>query len=617
MTRTFTPMLAAVLASILMMPGDAQPRKDWEWQFYGGDAGSSRYSPLSQINLANVARLKVAWTYRTGDKSDRPVTQIQCTPIIVDGVMYLTTPQIKVAAVQADTGEPLWTFDPFENSDDDRPRGVNRGVTYWQNGTDKRILFTYRSYLVALDAKTGKPVPSFGANGQVDLTKGLDRDIGGLAYYITSPGAVYRDLIILGSTTGEGPRPSAPGHVRAFDVRTGQQKWIFHTIPHPGEFGYDTWPPDAWKRAGGANDWGGLSVDEKRGWVFLALGSPTFDFYGGDRLGDNLFGNSIVALNATTGKRIWHYQTVRHDIWDYDLPCNPNLVTVTHNGRKVDAVAQVTKTGMTFLLDRETGKPLFPVEERRMAPSDISGEKLAPTQPFPVKPPPFSRHRFFEEDITNLSPKKRAYVLERYRKLAAGEIYTPLSLKGNAVYPGFAGGANWGGASFDPGSGLLYVSSNESISLMTLVGAPKDAGFPFDHKGYGQLYDDEGYPSMRPPWGQLTALDLNKGEIQWQIVLGEHPELKAPGIPPTGTNNFGGSIVTAGGLVFIGATQDSKFRAFDAKTGKTVWETQMETGAYATPATYEVGGKQYVVVAVGGGRLKTPAGDSFVAFSLP
>ena len=588
-----------------------------DWPVYGGDAGTSRYSPLKQINTGNAAKLQVAWTFHTGDSTDRPATQIQCTPIVIDGVMYVTSAQLKVIALRADNGQKLWTYDPFAGTDDERPRGVNRGVSYWASGKDKRILFTYRSKLVSLDAKTGKPSAGFGDNGQVDLTQGLDRDVSGLAYYITTPGVVFKDLLILGSTTGEGPRLSAPGHVRGFDIRTGKQKWIFHTIPHPGEYGYETWSPDSWKYSGGTNVWGGLTVDTKRGMVFLATGSPTFDFWGGDRIGDNLFGNSVVALNAETGKRIWHFQVVHHDVWDYDLANAPTLVTLERDGKKVDALVQVSKMGFVFVFDRATGKPLFPIEERPVPPSDIPGEVLSRTQPFPVKPPPISRQGFSEQDVAAITPEKHAYLLERFRKLRAGGIYTPPSTQGTLILPGFNGGANWGGASVDPENGLLFVNSNENVYWMTLKKAETGAAYTWDFQGYVQLLDDEGYPSVKPPWGWMTAIDLNTGEFRWRKSFGEHPELTARGIPPTGTTNFGGSIATAGGLVFIGATQDHKFRAFESRTGKVVWEKQLETGAYATPCTYETGGKQYVVVAVGGGRWKSPVGDSYVAFALP
>ena len=588
-----------------------------DWPFYGGDAGTSRYSSLKQINTTNAANLQVAWTFHTGDSVDRPATQIQCTPIVIDGIMYVTSAQLKVIALRAATGEKLWSYDPFAGSDDEKPRGVNRGVSYWSNGKEKRILFTYRSRLVSLNARTGKPDAAFGDNGQVDLTQGLGRDISGLAYYITTPGVVYKDMLILGSTTGEGPRLSAPGHVRAFDVHTGKQKWIFHTIPHPGEYGYETWSPDSWKHVGGTNVWGGLTLDAERGLVFLATGSPTFDFWGGDRIGDNLFGNSVVALHANTGVRAWHFQVVHHDVWDYDLANAPSLVTLQRNGRKVDALVQVSKMGFVFVFDRVTGKPLFPIEERPVPASDVPGEVLSKTQPFPVKPPPLSGQRLREEDLTDVTPEKRAYILERYRKLRAGNIYTPPSLQGTLIYPGFNGGANWGGASVDPENGLLFINSNESVNWMTLKKADAGAGYTYDFQGYTQLLDEEGYPSMKPPWGWLSAVDLNTGEFRWRKSFGEHPELTARGIPPTGTTNFGGSIATAGGLVFIGATQDHKFRAFESRTGKVLWEKQLETGAYATPCTYDVNGKQYVVVSVAGGRWKSPSGDAFVAFALP
>jgi quinoprotein glucose dehydrogenase len=548
---------------------------------------------------------------------DRPATSIECTPIVIRTVMYVTTAQLKVQALSAVTGEALWTFDPFAGSDDDRPRGVSRGLTYWESGKDRRILFNFRAKLVALNADTGKPIPTFGEKGFVDLREGLDRDIGNLAYSVTTPGSIYKDLLILGSRTGEGPEPAAPGHVRAFDVRTGERRWIFHTIPHPGEFGYETWPPGAWKTAGGTNDWGGMSVDKERGLVFLALGSPTFDFYAGDRIGQNLFGNSVVALNADTGKRVWHYQAVHHDVWDYDLPSSPQLVTVHQQNRKVDAVAQVTKMGFLFLFDRETGKPLFPVEERPVPPSDVAGEKLWPTQPFPLKPPPFSLQRFTEADITDIAPSNHAYVLELFKRARSGSIYTPPSTQGTIVFPGFAGGGNWGGASFDPASGVLFVNSSNSPNLMTLADAPKGALYRYSHKGYTLLKDQEGYPAIKPPWGQMTAIDLNAGEIRWQVALGEFKKLTARGIRPTGTNGYGGSIVTAGGLVFIGATGDAKFRAFDARTGKVVWEAQLGAGGYATPCSYQINGRQYIVIAAGGGRFNDATGDAFVAYSLP
>ncbi len=588
-----------------------------DWSVSTGDSGSTRYSPLRQIHTGNVSRLEVAWTYHTGDATGRPATSIQSTPIVADGVMYLSTPQQKVVALRPDTGQPLWTFDPYAGSDDERPRGVSRGVTYWTDGKVQRIFHSYRTWLVALDAKTGKPAPAFGKEGHVDLTQGLGRDIQGLQYYVTSPGVIYQDLIILGSTTGEGPRPAAPGHIRAFDVRTGQQRWIFHTIPHPGEFGYETWPKDAWTRSGGANDWGGLSVDQKRGWAFVALGSAAFDFWGGDRIGDNLYANCVVALDARTGKRIWHFQTAHHDVWDYDLPTAPVLASFRREGRQVDAVVQMSKQGIVFVFDRVTGQPVYGVEERPIPESDVPGEVLSKTQPFPLKPPPLVRHEYTEAEVTDITPEKRAFVLEKFRKIRHGKIYTPPSLQGTAVFPGFGGGVNWGGSAFDPESETVFVNTNEMINLMKLKQSPEGSEYKFDHEGYNQLMDDEDYPGVKPPWGTLQAIHLPTGEIRWKVVFGEHPELTNRGIPRTGTMNFGGPIVTAGGLLFIGATQDHKLHAYDTRTGRILWEAQLETGAYATPCTYEVNGRQYVVVGVGGGRWKSPAGDSFVAFALP
>jgi len=601
-----------------------------DWRYYGGHPGTMRYSGLDQINRSNVHNLRVAWTYHTHDAMKRPRTTIECTPIVVDGIMYITTAQIKACALDAASGALLWQLDPFVTVLGTRganatvegaasPRGVNRGVTYWQDGQEKRILFTALDRLICLDAKTGKPVSSFGENGAVDLTKGLGRDISGLLYDVTSPGAIYKDLIILGSENGEGPDPAAPGHIRAFDVRTGNQVWIFHTIPQPGEFGQDTWEGNSWKNGQAANDWGGLSIDEKRGWVFLATGSAAFDYFGGRRLGQDLFANCVIALEAGTGKRIWHYQVVHHDLWDRDLPCPPCLVTLNHDGHRVDAVAQNTKFGQVFVLDRETGKPLFPVEERPAPASDVPGEKTWPTQPAALKPPPYTRQVFTPDDITNISPEARAYALEIFKQVRSGNEWLPPSFQGTLEFPGLDGGTDWGGGSFDPSTGWFYVNSHDEPWIIKLRPAPPGSGYPYTlAEGTGRFVDQEGYAAIKPPWGQLTAIDLNRGEIVWQVVLGEHKELTARGIPPTGTQNMGGSVVTAGGLLFIGATQDEKFRAFDKSTGKILWEADLPAGGYASPATYEVNGKQYVVIAAGGGgKPRTRAGDAFVAFALP
>jgi quinoprotein glucose dehydrogenase len=321
-----------------------------------------RFSALDQVNRSNVARLKVAWVHHTGDKLDRPATTIECTPIVIDGTMYITTARLQVRALNAATGKMRWNFDPYAGSQSLRPRGVNRGVSFWEDGKDKRIFAAIQAHLYCLNATTGQLIQSFGEKGVVDLKKNFDRDMTNLFYKCTSPPVLYEDLIIVGGGGGEGPRPTGPGHIRAYDVYTGKRRWIFHTIPFPGEFGYDTWGPDCWKKTGGTNSWAGMSLDTKRGWVFASIGSPAYDFYGGDRPGKNLFGDCVIALNAATGERVWHYQIIHHDLWDYDLGCQPVLLTVTHRGKPVEAVAQLTKTGMVFLLDRETGEPLFPVE---------------------------------------------------------------------------------------------------------------------------------------------------------------------------------------------------------------------------------------------------------------
>ncbi len=471
--------------------------------------------------------------------------------------------------------------------------------------------------LISLDARTGKPDTSFGKNGAVDLREGMDRDLAGLTYGATAPPAVFEDIVIVGFSVGEGPAPSAPGDVRAFDVRTGRQLWRFHTVPRPGEFGHDTWAKDSWRDRGGANPWSGATVDVKRGWVFVATGSSAFDFYGGDRHGDNLFANSVIALDARTGRRLWHFQIVKHDIWDYDLPYPPILVTVTHNGRKIDAVAQVTKTGYVFVFDRVTGKPLFDVVERAVPASDLPGEKLATTQRFPTKPPALAPQAFTEEMVTDISKASRQYVLEKLKSLRHGAIFTPQSTQSTVILPGLHGGFSWAGASFDPETGMLYANTNNIPRVMNLIPTP-DKPWPYRISGYDRLVDQEGYPAIKPPWGRLNAIDLNRGDIRWQKTLGEFEELTRRGVPPTGTESLGGTIVTAGGLVFVGGTKDEKFRAFDKMTGKLWWEYRLPAGGYATPCTYAVNGKQFVVIAAGGGgKLATKSGDEFVAFALP
>jgi quinoprotein glucose dehydrogenase len=674
------------------------------WPSYGGGPANTHYSDLAQINRENVNLLEVAWTYDTGDAFDG--SEMQCNPIIVGGTLYATSPKMRVFALDAATGKERWSFDPNEGR---RPLGLvrNRGVTYWEQGSEQRVFFGFQQWLYALDARTGQPVKSFGDAGRIDLREGLGRAPNDITVGLTTPGVVYKDLLIVGSIVSES-LPAAPGHIRAYDVRTGKLRWTFHTIPQPGEFGHDTWPKDAWQYLGGANAWSGLALDEKRGLIFAPTGSATFDFYGANRHGDNLFANTLLCLDAATGKRKWHFQTVRHDLWDRDLPSAPALVTVRREGRLIDAVAQVTKSGHIFVFERETGKPLFPIEYRKVPTQGVDGEKLADTQPFPVLPPPVARQQLTERMLTRRTPEAHRAVLEQFRTMRSNGQFEPPSREGTILFPGYDGGPGWGGAAFDPQTGLFFVNSTEVPCILRLIEhpkaraiptgrslyerhcaschsrdlrgsppefpaltgigrkyndselstlvragigrmpgyghlsgeaihalarflltgeeisvAPEKAGPPTIHlkytlDGYERFLDPDGYPAVEPPWGTLNAVDLNDGKIAWQIPLGEHPELVAKGLRNTGSWNYGGPIVTAGGVVFIGATNyDRKFRAYDKATGRLLWESVLPAAGNATPATYQVGGRQFVVIAAGGGKRGAPSGGTYVAFALP
>jgi len=589
---------------------DPNRRDSVDWVNVGNDKGGMRYSRLKQINRDTVKDLKVAWVYHTGDL-ERSKTTIECTPIVIDGVMYITTIKLKIVALDAATGKPIWEFDPQQ-------KGVNRGVAYWSDGKSggaRRIIAALADgKMVSLDAQTGKLDPSFGQDGTVDLREGIERDISQSTYGSTSAPAIFENLIIVPIIVPES-QPGGPGDIRAFDVRTGKQVWRFHTAPWPGEFGNETWTNGGWKDRTGVNAWSGYTVDVKHGIVFAGLGSASSDFYGADRLGQNLFANCTIALDARTGTRLWHFQTVHHDLWDHDLPCPPVVCSVVVKGKRIEAVAQPTKTGYIFLFDRLTGKPIYGVKEIPAPRAELAGEVAWPTQPIPLKPAALEPQNVTDSDFTNISPEANAFVKEKAKNLLFGIRYQTPSIQGTVVSPGYHGGANWSGASFDPTTNMLYINTNNTPYVSKMKA--NDSG-GFDFLGYNYFSDQNGYPGVKPPWGHLTAINLNTGEFAWRIVFGEFAELTAKGVPLTGTQNFGGSIVTEGGLVFIGGTMDEKFHAYDKTTGKLLWEYRLDAGGYATPSTYMVNGKQYVVIAAGGGgKLGTKSGDEFVAFALP
>jgi quinoprotein glucose dehydrogenase len=670
------------------------------WDVVGGSPDNLHYSSLAQINAANVSALRVAWRFDSGD--EYAGSDLQCNPIIVDGVMYVTTPKLRVVALDAATGKQLWTFDDGQT----RAPHPNRGLTYWTDGKQSRIFETLGHDLLSLDAHTGRLDPNFGNAGRVDMRLAFDPPLKNTSLSVTSPGVIYRDLLILGSSVAE-TLPAAPGDIRAYDVRTGKLRWTFHTIPRPGEFGYDTWPPGRWKTTGAANNWAGLVVDQERGLAFIPTGSAASDYYGADRHGNNLFANTLLCLDAATGKRKWHFQAVRHDAWDLDFPCAPILVRCRHNGKIIDAVAQAGKTGYLYVLDRETGESLFPLTERPVPPSSVDGELLAKSEPVPTLPLPFVRQEFSDATVTNRTQASHDAVLNELHSFVHGELFVSPSLKGTVLFPGPSGGAEWGGGAFDPETHLYYVNANEEPWILRLAptdklgqsvlasqaykqfcsgchganmrGAPPEyprldqlsgnmtdaqvsallqngggrmpqfswlgdsaiaglknlllhktdgkislptpqglsQGLTYSTETFRTFLDPDGYPANSPPWGTLSAINLDTGEYAWKIPLGEYPELVARGMRDTGSENHGGGVVTAGGLLFIGATHfDNKLRAFDKTTGKLVWETVLPFAANATPAIYEVQGKEYIAVATGGGRGR-PSGGSFVAFALP
>lgn len=679
------------------------------WQTYGGDQGNSHYSALEQIHRGNVSELELAWRYASARGQDLPPSsELQVNPIVIDGVLYGRNPLHNVFALDAASGEELWAFSPpLEHA------GLSnmRGVTYWRDGDDARILFSTGHFLMALDARNGKLVPGFGRDGRVDLREGLGRDPELVSINAPSPGVVFENLIIMGSAVTE-TAGSAPGDIRAYDVRSGELAWTFHTIPKPGQFGADTWPEGARDTAGGANAWAGMSVDEARGLVFVPTGSPAPDFDGSGRHGANLFGNTLLALDARTGERRWHFQTVHHDLWDRDLSSAPALVTVTEGDRSRDLVAQASKEGVVYLFDRDSGEPVFPIEEVPVPGSDIPGVYSYPTQPRATLPEPFARQQMTVDDLTDISPEANAAARKVWEEAHDMAWLRPAGLRKSILLPGFYGGANWGGGAFDPATNLYYINATNAPNILRMeavevalgstmgVGefvfrqqcsgchgvnlegfypyAPPLTGvetriskreafditttgkgrmMPFSHlsrhereavvdylfaysagaldttkdsgataettetvhvfAGYRDFVDAEYYPAIKPPWGTLTAMDFVSGKIRWQIPLGEYAALTERGIPPTGTRNFGGPVVTAGGLLIIAATSDEKLRIFDKADGSLLWEYQLPAGGYATPATYAIGGRQYIVVTASGGKLGTPTGDEYLAFALP
>ncbi len=686
-------------------PAAPPPTAADNWGHYLGDAATSQYSSLQQIDTANVDELRVAWSYASGDRDTLGRGQIQCNPLVIDGVLYGTNPQLKAFALNAATGEEIWRFDPAVFNEELYGMGTNRGLSYWTDGRQERIYYPAGPYLYAIDAGAGTRVESFGEGGRLDLHTGLGASAQEQFVISTSPGIIFEDLIILGARVSES-LGAAPGHIRAFDLHTGELRWIFETLP-PGAIG-------------GANAWAGMSLDAARGHVYVPTGSASYDFYGGNRPGDNTYANCILALDARTGERVWHYQTVHHDLWDRDHSSPPVLLTVEHDGQPIDALAQATKGGYLFLLDRDTGEPLFPVEERPVPASDLVGEVSSPTQPIPVLPPAFTRQELREDDLYPFDSVMNREAREVLARSRYGGPFIPPSEEGTIIFPGFDGGAGWGGAAYSPSDRLFFVNAQEMACVLKmnpvaavaeghpgrsayaiacqachgsdlkgggafdspsllglaprldgprisrtilkgqgampafnwleeqqvaditewLLSLPADASvaeiegkaaggdkqeaggkgswpYPYIMDGYKRLRTSDGHPIVTPPWGTLTALDLDAGSIRWQVPLGEYPDLVARGIRNTGAENYGGPVATAGGVVFIAATLDEKIRAFRSRDGKLLWEADLPAAGYATPAVYSVAGTQYVVVACGGGKLGTPSGDRYVAFALP
>lgn len=623
MNRALIPF-QILFVSIVSLPVTAQQGAvEGEWRSYGGDAGHSKYSPLDQINADNVQRLQVAWTWSSVDEEVRNANSIirergsfrsyayEVTPLMVNGVLYTTTSLGQIAAIDPVSGETLWSFDPVLYVDG-RPAVhgfMTRGLAYWSDGEKERLFYAGgRTYLLSIDPATGRPDPQFGRGGRIDLKQGLGRTIDPSLYAVSSPPAVVGDVVVVGSALTEGTdfREAPPGHVRGFNVHSGEQQWIFHTIPQPGEFGADTWPTEAWEFTGGANVWTNMSVDEELGYVYLPVGTTVPDYYGGHRLGDNLFANSLVALNGATGERVWHFQFVHHSVWDYDPPAAPNLIDIVVDGNPIKAVAQITKQGFTFVFDRATGEPVWPIEERPVPQSTVPGERTSATQPFPSKPPLFLTHGATEEDVIDFTPEIHAEALEIFRQYNSGPLYTPPAPGDNIIRPGWSGGANWWGAAFDPESNNLFVPSWAHFSTVNIQPPNNPSSDLMIRPQVRDISGPEGLPLFKPPYSQLVAFDMNQGEKLWHVPVGagpgDHPALQGLELPPMGNfEKLGGPLLTRT-LLFIGqGFETNRLGVYDKRTGEELWWMQLPARFHAAPITYMAGGKQYIVFAVGGG----------------
>jgi quinoprotein glucose dehydrogenase len=696
--RNLLMLKRAVLILFCFLFISLQYSSSGDWPGYNGGDNRNHFSDLNQINLENIGKLKEAWRYASGGADfANSTTQMQCNPIIIDGILYGVSAGSQAFALNAKTGKEIWKTD-IQNKTFNM---TSRGLTYWTDGKESRIFFGYGAYLYALNAKTGKPIESFGNKGKIYLVDGIERPGADEYVALNTPVALYNNLLIVGSRLAESAT-ALLGDIRAFDAISGKLVWTFHTIPKPGEFGYETWEKDNYQNLGGANNWMGMAVDVEKGIVFTPTGSAAFDFYGGNRKGDNLFANCLIALDAKTGKRLWHFQTVHHDIWDRDIPAPPNLFSITKDGKKLDVVSVLSKQGFVFVFETEMGKPVFPIEERAFLGSIIPSEQSSLTQPIPLIPKPFTSQSFTEKDISYLAENKEE-IRDSLKNMYTGQPFIPLGFKKTIFYPGTDGGAQWGGAAVDENA-IMYIPAkqnpvysslrevvkkegvnsgktlyaqncqtchgenaegNEDGSVPSIVNVSNrmnaDRFYKILNKGRGRMpsfssiteknkkailsylngrdeivgkeigttetqyvatgynrwYDSKGYPVSNPPWGTLTAINMNSGKHLWQVPLGEYPELTERGIPLTGTDNYGGPAVTRGNLVFIAATKDEMIRAFNRNTGELVWQSKLPAAGYASPSVYAVDGKQYVVIACGGGKLKTNSGDFYVAFALP